>query len=572
MPKKNNSQEYWAKRRQQDKIKVINTGENGINNLKKLLKNNLDDVEKQITKYFEKYADKKENLSPKELLAYKKKLKDAVKKVPNDKILKKLLIEDAPKYKIERLRALQTDLQLTLTEATIAQEKGIANTLDDVAKVSQSVLAKSMKDAIGLSFNTIASKKLKQILSSDWSGATWSDRLWKDRELVGKKLTDILERGMVQGTSLQTMSRELKQVTGQSFNNAFRLIRTETSHIDGQVTLEGYKQAGEELGLEYYEYDAFLDSRTSTICRELDKKRFKVSEAKVGVNYPPMHPNCRSTTQLVLDEDYKQEESRSENPNNSREEQKIQKPIGNENVDFSNVVEIVRWKNTGEDFKGNIIASTIDEAQKIAEQNGVIVANFEKMSLEQANEINKALVLLPRNTRPDYIADAKTLIDKNLLSKSRGLKSFYGVSLQYPTAVKNQYGKYVEIDHIVGYNTTIYKTFKAIEKTKQEFNKQIAESYAKGQQKFRGTSWTGERWYFNTQGNATIYHELAHSYANKKGIPQGFEELGKRWAKESNIGQIQTINEAWAEAFAGYHIQNTELPDYIRNYMKGLVL
>jgi SPP1 gp7 family putative phage head morphogenesis protein len=306
MPKKNNSQEYWAKRRQQDKIKVINTGENGINNLKKLLKNNLDDVEKQITKYFEKYAEKKENLSQKELLAYKKKLKDAVKKVPNDKILKKLLVEDAPKYKIDRLRALQTDLQLTLTEATIAQEKGIANTLDDVAKVSQSVLAKSMKDTIGLTFNTIASKKLKQILSSDWSGATWSDRLWKDREIVGKKLTVILERGMVQGTSLQTMTRELKQVTGQSFNNAFRLIRTETSHIDGQVTLEGYKQAGEELGLEYYEYDAFLDSRTSDICRELDKKRFKVSEAEVGVNYPPMHPNCRSTTQLVLDDDYSQ--------------------------------------------------------------------------------------------------------------------------------------------------------------------------------------------------------------------------------------------------------------------------
>lgn len=307
MPKKNNSQDYWAKRRQQDKIKVINTGENGINNLKRLLKNNLDDVEKQITKYFEKYADKKENLSPKELLVYKKKLKDAVKKVPNDKILKKLLVEDAPKYKIERLRALQTDLQLTLTEATIAQEKGIASTLDDVAKVSQSVLAKSLKDTIGLTFNTIASKKLKQILSSDWSGATWSDRLWKDRELVGKKLINILERGMVQGTSLQTMSRELKQVTGQSFNNAFRLIRTETSHIDGQVTLEGYKQAGEELGLEYYEYDAFLDSRTSTICRELDKKRFKVSEAEVGVNYPPMHPNCRSTTQLVLDKEYKPE-------------------------------------------------------------------------------------------------------------------------------------------------------------------------------------------------------------------------------------------------------------------------
>ena len=268
------------------------------NELKRIGKEN-----EALEEYFEKYADKKENLSPKELLAYKKKLKDAVKKVPNDKILKKLLIEDAPKYKIERLRALQTDLQLTLTEATIAQEKGIASTLDDVAKVSQSVLAKSMKDTIGLSFNTIASKKLKQILSSDWSGATWSERLWKDREIVGKKLTDILERGMVQGTSLQTMTRELKQVTGQSFNNAFRLIRTETSFIDSQVTFEGYEQARLELGLEYYKYDAFLDSRTSMICREMDGKIFKITEKEIGVNAPPLHPSCRSTTQLILDEE-----------------------------------------------------------------------------------------------------------------------------------------------------------------------------------------------------------------------------------------------------------------------------
>ncbi len=117
-----------------------------------------------------------------------------------------------------------------------------------------------------------------------------------------------------------------KNATGTSFNDAFRLIRTETSHIDGQVTLEGYKQAKEELGLEYYDYDAFLDSKTSTICEELNGKRFRIDEAEVGVNYPPMHPNCRSTTQLVLDENYKKEEKETvkvganENKNNEAKE------------------------------------------------------------------------------------------------------------------------------------------------------------------------------------------------------------------------------------------------------------
>ncbi len=41
---------------------------------------------------------------------------------------------------------------------------------------------------------------------------------------------------------------------------------------------------------------ATLDSRTSLACRELDGKDFAVAEARAGVNYPPMHPRCRSTT------------------------------------------------------------------------------------------------------------------------------------------------------------------------------------------------------------------------------------------------------------------------------------
>ena len=36
------------------------------------------------------------------------------------------------------------------------------------------------------------------------------------------------------------------------------------------------------------------------LCKDLDGKRFKISEAVIGVNFPPSHPSCRST--CVLDE------------------------------------------------------------------------------------------------------------------------------------------------------------------------------------------------------------------------------------------------------------------------------
>jgi SPP1 gp7 family putative phage head morphogenesis protein len=304
MPKKNNSQEYWAKRRQQDKIKVIKEGEKGIDNLKRLLKVNLDDVQAKIKSFYEKYGENPaEKMSYSEWQKYKAKLKRMAQQNPQDEFLQRLAKQNIPKYQVDRLRALELDLQMQLTEATNGQAQGIYNTLDDVARVSQSVLAKSMQASIGLKFNTIADRKLKQLLSSDWSGANWSDRLWHDRAVVGKKVTEILQKGVTQGTSLQKMARELKQTTNQSFNNAFRLIRTETSFIDSQVTFEGYEQARRELGLEYYMYDAFLDNRTSAICREMDGKYFKIAEKQIGVNAPPLHPSCRSTTQLVLDDE-----------------------------------------------------------------------------------------------------------------------------------------------------------------------------------------------------------------------------------------------------------------------------
>ncbi|MDF0230570.1 polymorphic toxin type 50 domain-containing protein, partial [Staphylococcus pseudintermedius] len=45
-----------------------------------------------------------------------------------------------------------------------------------------------------------------------------------------------------------------------------------------------------------YEFVAKRDEKTSKICRHYDKKVFKVKDMVPGVNAPPMHPHCRSTT------------------------------------------------------------------------------------------------------------------------------------------------------------------------------------------------------------------------------------------------------------------------------------
>lgn len=59
---------------------------------------------------------------------------------------------------------------------------------------------------------------------------------------------------------------------------------------------EGDLLTYEKLNVEEYEFSATLDTKTSQTCRHQDGKHYKVSEAVPGVNYPPLHPRCRSTT------------------------------------------------------------------------------------------------------------------------------------------------------------------------------------------------------------------------------------------------------------------------------------
>ena len=71
------------------------------------------------------------------------------------------------------------------------------------------------------------------------------------------------------------------------------LVRTEVTNTLNQATKLGYKESGV---VKQYQYLATLDDRTSEICEALDGEVFDVDKSVTGLNYPPKHVNCRSTT------------------------------------------------------------------------------------------------------------------------------------------------------------------------------------------------------------------------------------------------------------------------------------
>ena len=79
---------------------------------------------------------------------------------------------------------------------------------------------------------------------------------------------------------------------GTSFSAAERLVRTENTRIAAQADKLSY----EDSGIKKYRFIATLDDVTSVICQSLDNQVFRTEDMQEGVNSPPMHVNCRSTT------------------------------------------------------------------------------------------------------------------------------------------------------------------------------------------------------------------------------------------------------------------------------------
>lgn len=151
---------------------------------------------------------------------------------------------------------------------------------------------------VGIDFNLLPESRITQILKTNWSGKNYSSRIYADVKDMETKLKQTLLESMFTGESEHKIAEKVAERWQIGYNDARRLIRTETNYVSNQAELESYKSAG----VKEYVFVAVLDNRTSEICAELDGKKFPVDRAKVGVNLPPMHPYCRSTTIAAIDD------------------------------------------------------------------------------------------------------------------------------------------------------------------------------------------------------------------------------------------------------------------------------
>ena len=241
-------------------------------------------------KFWESRVIFKDNLLEKYIKKIKNKtsklFKNARKQVLNE--LKIFYIDtkgtEYIKYQIE---SILTRINLIVDTLYKNNKKNITEAFSELYEVMD---IEASKD-IDANFNAINQIKVNEAIEDNWAGLTLSERMEEHKRKLNLSIKEEILKGIKRGDSLQNISRIISNKFNISYTNTMRLVRTESSRVMNEATLNNYK----ENGIKKYEYMAYLDNKTSKDCRRLDGKTFDIEDAKAGVNLPPMHPNCRST-------------------------------------------------------------------------------------------------------------------------------------------------------------------------------------------------------------------------------------------------------------------------------------
>lgn len=318
------NEEYWTKRKANLIYEQMDKAERQADKFDEIYKQSKAYLDKQINKVFDKFQ-RDYGLSERDARQVLKNMKDPkdlneLRKVlearPNDPNIQRLLADlDSPAYayRMKRLERLNDDLDRMRESIYHSEKKGSDAFYSDLMKDSYYKATFDLQQQTGLaySFSNLPETEIKRLKALKWTGEAYSDRIWSNTGALASSVKDELLVSLMTGRSVRDTSQAIAERFGVGQNNARRLVRTESAFFHNQMELLSY----EDAEITKYKFVAVLDRRTSHICQEHDNKVYDTDKAVPGVNYPPLHPWCRSTTIAHDDDiDYSKLERRARNP------------------------------------------------------------------------------------------------------------------------------------------------------------------------------------------------------------------------------------------------------------------
>lgn len=313
------TEEYWKERFNFTQKIGDRTQEEILAHLKKTYAETLQEINKEIEAFYGRYAEKngltladvKKRLNPEELKSAKHEINkyysevDKLARTANGKVSVKLLrkykeqlrLQSARAY-MSRLEDLKTRINHNLVKMGVEEDNTLHKGLYESAKYSYDKSAYELSKYMGFA-NNISDTQFEKMVNEQWLGRNFSDSVWENKGKLEQQLEKTFLTGVMRGQNPKKIASEMQKNMGGEYYRCSRLVKTELNHIQNEATFKTYK----DYGVKRYEFLCGEDERSCTDCVSLDGTDWALNEKEIGINYPPIHPNCQCTTVPYFEED-----------------------------------------------------------------------------------------------------------------------------------------------------------------------------------------------------------------------------------------------------------------------------
>ena len=293
---------YWQ-RRQKEQLKALEKSEKALmQRLTEYYRDEYAKLDKEIASFYSKYGVKKiieyrmllEDLSPQDRSLLIKNIEDFKEKYPN---LKHIVPIRENIYKLNRLEGLQLSIIMQQAEIGTVNEQAVRRHLENLALKNANSVAELL--GFGKNFYFENSDIIKNFVGVKWcDGKNFSQRIWENTDKLARYLTTDLAQGFARGESYEKLTTQIgKRFIDVAKRDIYRLVYTEGTYIMAESSAKPF-----ENDFESYRLSTVGDGKVCPICTSVAENVFRFADREPGVNFPPMHPMCRCTFEIVVDD------------------------------------------------------------------------------------------------------------------------------------------------------------------------------------------------------------------------------------------------------------------------------
>lgn len=293
---------YWAERGVNDSLRLTKAQRQWARRVDELFDGTKAAIRKELDNWYRRFAAN-EGITPEEAQALlqdrnaylltKERAELLLRQYPEDAVFKRLWERHSAASAITRIEYLQLQTQELATQLygrlNGATRDGAIENYEDA--YYRGIFAQHKWQGLATPFARLNPQAITEAIDKPIKGKNFSERLWGDhRKELADRLNQIIGVGMATGASKEQMAAQLMAQMDMSDSRARTLIRSEVGRARSRASLASMRANGTPQ----YKFVATLDFLTSLICRSHDGEIYNVSDAVIGLNFPPLHPNCRS--------------------------------------------------------------------------------------------------------------------------------------------------------------------------------------------------------------------------------------------------------------------------------------